>query len=59
MKGRSTLRAVLALAMISACGIVGLLLADGALDWSLLVLASLPLLVGFGCWRAEARRAGS
>lgn len=58
MKGRDTLRAVIALALASAAGIVGLLLAAAAWDWPLLALAALPLAVGLWCWRREARRAG-
>ncbi|RPE79811.1 hypothetical protein [Vulcaniibacterium tengchongense] len=58
MKGRDALKAVIVLALASACGIVGLLLADGAWDALLLVLAASPLAVGLWRWRAEARAGG-
>ena len=55
MKGRHTLKAVLVMAILSACGIVGLLLCDGTLDWVLLALAALPLGIGLWRWRAHSR----
>lgn len=54
MKGRNTLKLVIAMAIVSACAIVGLLLASGPLDGLLLVLAALPLGMGVWRWRAEA-----
>lgn len=54
MKGRHTLKLVIAMAVVSACGIIGLLLAEGALDWLLLVLAALPLAVG--AWRVRGQQ---
>ena len=54
MKGRHTLRLVTAMALVSAAGIIGLLLAGDVLDWLLLILAALPLGVGLWCWRAES-----
>jgi len=58
MKGRHTLKGVVALALVGAGGIIGLLLTEGALDWLLLVLAALPLIVGFWRWRVESEKAG-
>lgn len=56
MKGARTLKLVLALALVSACGIVGLLLTvDARFDWMLLAMAALPLGVGLWCWRKETR----
>ena len=55
MKGRHTLKLVLALSLVSAGGIVGLLLADGVADGFLMALAALPLAVGFWSLRAQAR----
>lgn len=56
MKGARTLRLVLALALVSAFGIVGLLLAVNArFDGLLLPMAALPLVVGLWCWRKESR----
>ncbi|RNF84441.1 hypothetical protein [Montanilutibacter psychrotolerans] len=57
MKGRHTLKVVVVMALVSAVGIMGLLLVDGALDWLLLVLAALPLVVGLWCWRKESSTA--
>lgn len=59
MKGRDALRLVLLLAVVSAAGIIGLLLADGGMDLVLMFLAALPLGVGLWCWRVEARKARS
>ena len=53
MKGRHALKIVLALALASAGGIIGLLLANGAADWGLMALAALPLVVGLWCVRAQ------
>jgi thiamine transporter ThiT len=58
MTGRRALRAVIALAIVSALAIVALLLTEGALDWLLLCFAALPLLVGCWRWRAEAGKSG-
>lgn len=59
MKGRGALRMVIVLALASACGIVGLLLADGMWDWFLLALAALPLGAGLWQWRTASRVDGS
>lgn len=59
MSGRNTLKLVVAMALVSACGIVGLLLAvDARFDGPLLALAALPLLVGAWRWRAQAGQSG-
>lgn len=55
MKGQRTLKFVIAMALVSAFAIIGLLLANGPLDWLLLVLAALPLGVGLWRLRAESR----
>jgi hypothetical protein len=49
-----TLKLFMAIALVSAFGIIALLLADGVLDWLLLVLAALPVGVGRWRWRAES-----
>lgn len=54
MKARRTLLRISALALLSAAGIVGMLLADGVWDALFFMLAALPLLVGG--WRAAALR---
>jgi hypothetical protein len=54
MSGRRTLLLVVALALLSACAIIGMLLVDGgAFDRLLFVVAALPLAYGFWRWRAE------
>lgn len=58
MKGRHTLKFVVAMALVSACAILGLLLVGGAWDAVLLGLAASPLVVGAWRWWAEARAAG-
>ena len=58
MKGRNALKLVIVMALVSAGGIIGLLLAGDVLDWALLVLAALPLGVGLWRWRAEASGRG-
>ena len=55
MKGRHTLKLVVVMAIVSACGIIGLLLAN-ELDALLLVLAALPLGIGVWRWRVESAR---
>lgn len=56
MSGRRTLARVVALALLSAGAIIGMLLVDGGvLDHLLLVVAALPLLYGFRRWRAERK----
>ena len=56
MKGQNILKLVIAMALVSAGGIIGLLLASGPTDWLLLLLAALPLGVGLWRWRAESGR---
>ena len=54
MNGRRTLSLVIVLALISAGGIIGMLLVDGGLwDKVLFIVAALPLIYGFWRWRAE------
>ena len=55
MRGRHTLKLVVVMAIISACGIIGLLLAS-ELDGLLLLLAALPLGLGIWRWRAESAK---
>ncbi|HET8880741.1 MAG TPA: hypothetical protein VFM56_01075 [Solimonas sp.] len=56
MSGRRTLLLVVALALLCAGAIIGMLLVDGgALDRLLFVVAALPLAYGFWRWRAERR----
>lgn len=50
-----SLRSIVTLMLLSAAGIIGMLLADGAWDWVFLALASLPVLLGgYGAWRHRA-----
>jgi hypothetical protein len=46
-----TLRLPIALAVISAAGIVGMLVFDGIGDVAAFVLVALPLIVGAEAWR--------
>lgn len=55
MKGRNALKLVIALAVVCAAGIIGMLLVEGAVETLLLALAALPLAVGLWCWWNESR----
>lgn len=46
MTGHWPRRRILLLALVSAIGIGGMLLAESAWDWLFLALAALPLLIG-------------
>lgn len=54
MKRRGALLRVLLLALVSAGGLIGMLLADGDWDTLFFALTALPLMVGG--WRAYALR---
>lgn len=57
MSGLRTLGVVVALALTAVVAIIGMLLVDNVYgDALLLVLAALPLLIGFWRWRAEHRK---
>jgi hypothetical protein len=58
MTGQRAMVAVLALAVLSIAGIVGMLVVEsGAWDGALFAVAALPLLAGgYACW---TRRAGA
>ncbi|MFT4047734.1 MAG: hypothetical protein QM661_13720 [Solimonas sp.] len=56
MNGRRTLWLVVALALLSAGAIIGMLLVENpAGDALLFVAAALPLLAGAWCWRRQQR----
>ncbi|UYC10636.1 hypothetical protein [Xanthomonas sp. CFBP 8445] len=65
MTGLRALCLLVVLALAAVGGIVGMLLAEGALDRLCFALAASPLLVGAGCWwwlrrsGAAAKRAQS
>ncbi|HQR54131.1 MAG TPA: hypothetical protein PLZ79_12755 [Burkholderiales bacterium] len=42
--------------MLVLTGLIGMLMAKGALDALFFVLASAPLLIGFVCWTLARRR---
>ena len=50
---------IVLLALISAAGVVGMLVAQGARDWLFFALAALPLLLGAAmvAWRSGRRSA--
>ncbi len=54
MSGVKNLRLVLVMALLSAAGIIGMLLVDSAWDWVFFALTALPLAVGG--WRYVAER---
>ncbi len=52
MNARKTLSLVVAMALLSVAGIIGMLLVESAWDWAGFALAALPLMVGGWRWRA-------
>ncbi|MBL8541701.1 MAG: hypothetical protein JNK68_15250 [Betaproteobacteria bacterium] len=56
MSARSPRRLSLFLAVLVLTGLIGMLMAKGALDALFFVLASAPLLIGFVCWTLARRR---
>ena len=54
MRAPKILRRVLALALLSVAGIIGMLLVDSGWDWAFFALAALPLAVGG--WRYGVER---
>ncbi|WP_165797374.1 hypothetical protein [Solimonas fluminis] len=54
MRARKTLWRVLAMALLSVAGIIGMLLVDSGWDGAFLALAALPLAVGG--WRYGVER---
>lgn len=57
MKSASPLKWILAMALISMSGIVGMLLVEGAADVGFFLLAALPLVVGVWRWAVHRRSA--
>lgn len=57
MTGLRALGLTILLAAIAIGGIVGMLLAEGILDWAFFAMAATPLAAGLGCWRRAKRQA--